>query len=67
MRGIDLPPVEAFVTAIQSAQNTRAEIAPPVRVFQRRAEMAIVQLITISLFFLVLSTPSSRNPRWCFR
>ncbi len=53
---------EALVTAIQGAQVTRAEIAPPVKMFQRVVEMSVVQILTVALLMVVIGLQASRSP-----
>jgi eukaryotic-like serine/threonine-protein kinase len=53
---------EAFVTAIQSAQTTRAEIAPPVRMFQRMAEISVAQMFTVTVLFVFLYFNAGKSP-----
>ena len=45
------PSAEAFVRAVQAAHGAAAEIAPPVRNFQRIAEMTTFQAMSLFLIF----------------
>ncbi|HKG94284.1 MAG TPA: serine/threonine-protein kinase [Gemmatimonadaceae bacterium] len=54
---------EEFVTAIQGAQGAAAvQIAPQVRNFQRIGEQSAVQLLTVTLLLLALTSEIWRRP-----
>ncbi len=57
------PSAEGFVSAIQTVQgSTAVEIAPPVRNFQRMAEMSLMQIFVLTTVLPILRTACPREP-----
>ncbi|MGI8498928.1 MAG: protein kinase domain-containing protein [Gemmatimonadaceae bacterium] len=57
------PSAEAFVSAIQTVQgSTAVEIAPPVRNFQRMAEVALMQILVLTTVLPIVRTARPQEP-----